>query len=63
MIVENLARRPDLLEQALRLGDVGAEFMNHDPVGALTRATRLAVRWPEYYVEPNVWFEHPLQPR
>ncbi|WP_216214028.1 Long-chain-fatty-acid--CoA ligase [Amycolatopsis aidingensis] len=50
MLVENLASRPDLLEPALALGDVGAEFAHHDQIGTLTRARRLARRWPEYFL-------------
>ncbi|MEV6871715.1 Long-chain-fatty-acid--CoA ligase [Amycolatopsis sp. NPDC051128] len=50
VFVVNLAERPDLLEPALALGDIGAEFMQHDQIGALTRARRLAVRWPEYFL-------------
>jgi GNAT superfamily N-acetyltransferase len=50
MRLENLASRPDLLGSALGLGDIGAEFMHHDQIGTLTRAARLAVRWPEFFV-------------
>ncbi|WP_199429732.1 Long-chain-fatty-acid--CoA ligase [Qaidamihabitans albus] len=50
MIIESLATRPDLLDAALGLGGVGAEFMRHDQVAGLTRASRLAVRWPEYFL-------------
>ncbi|WP_240687242.1 Long-chain-fatty-acid--CoA ligase [Amycolatopsis suaedae] len=50
VFVVNLAERPDLLEPALALGDIGAEFMRHDQIGALTRARRLAARWPEYFL-------------
>jgi GNAT superfamily N-acetyltransferase len=50
VIIESLATRPDLLDTALGLGDVGAEFMQHDPIASLTRATRLAARWPEYFL-------------
>ncbi|WP_328809356.1 hypothetical protein [Saccharothrix sp. 6-C] len=50
VFVVNLAERPDLLEPALALGDIGAEFMKHDQIGALMRARRLAVRWPEYFL-------------
>ncbi|MEU7900428.1 Long-chain-fatty-acid--CoA ligase [Nonomuraea sp. NPDC049152] len=50
MSIENLATRPDLLKPALELGDIGAEFMQHDPIGTLTRARRLAERWPEYFL-------------
>lgn len=45
-----MAERPDLLEPALALGDIGAEFLRHDPVAALTRARRLAARWPEHFL-------------
>jgi GNAT superfamily N-acetyltransferase len=48
--VENLATRPDLLRQALALGGIGAEFMRHDQIAVLTRAVRLAARWPEYFL-------------
>ncbi|NIJ14997.1 GNAT superfamily N-acetyltransferase [Saccharomonospora amisosensis] len=50
MLIESLATRPDLLDPALELGDIGAEFMRHDPVADLTRAARLATRWPEYFL-------------
>lgn len=50
MVIESLATRPDLLEAALGLGDIGAEFMQHDPIATLTRAARLAARWPEYFL-------------
>ncbi|GAA3145255.1 hypothetical protein GCM10010466_40390 [Planomonospora alba] len=50
MPVESLATRPDLLGPALELGDIGAEFMQHDPVATLTRARRLAERWPDYFL-------------
>jgi GNAT superfamily N-acetyltransferase len=50
MRIENLASRPDLLRQALALGDIGADFMRHDQIGTLTRATRLAARWPEFFL-------------
>ncbi|SFB06926.1 Acetyltransferase (GNAT) family protein [Amycolatopsis marina] len=50
MVIHNLANRPDLLEPALALGDIGAEFMQHDPIGDLTRARRLARRWPEFFL-------------
>ncbi|MFF0246290.1 hypothetical protein ACWEU6_25605 [Streptosporangium sandarakinum] len=50
MPIESLASRPDLLEPALGLGDIGAEFMQHDPIGILARARRLAERWPEYFL-------------
>ncbi|GAB3907041.1 hypothetical protein GCM10029964_104610 [Kibdelosporangium lantanae] len=50
MLVVTLADRPDLLDPALALGGVGAEFLRHDPVATLTRARRLAVRWPEYFL-------------
>ncbi|MBW4719974.1 Long-chain-fatty-acid--CoA ligase [Saccharothrix obliqua] len=49
-MIVNLAERPDLLEAAVRLGSVGAEFMGHDPVASLTRARRLADRWPECFL-------------
>ncbi|XVV03774.1 Long-chain-fatty-acid--CoA ligase [Actinosynnema sp. CA-248983] len=48
--VVTLAQRPDLLVPALDLGDIGAEFMQHDPVAALTRARRLAQRWPDHFL-------------
>ncbi|MEU4698033.1 Long-chain-fatty-acid--CoA ligase [Nonomuraea dietziae] len=50
MHIQNLSARPDLLEPALRLGDIGSEFMQHDPVAILTRARRLAERWPEFFL-------------
>lgn len=50
MYVASVAERPDLLAPALALGGIGAEFMQHDPIAALTRARRLAVRWPEYFL-------------
>ena len=50
MVTHSLADRPDLLEPALALGGVGAEFMRHDPIGGLTRARRLARRWPEFFL-------------
>lgn len=50
MRVETLATRPDLLRPALALGDIGAEFMRHDQIATLTRAVRLAARWPEYFL-------------
>ncbi|MGI5487963.1 N-acetyltransferase [Microtetraspora malaysiensis] len=50
MIIESLATRPDLLDAALGLGDIGYEFMQHDPVASLTRVARLAARWPEYFL-------------
>ncbi|WP_158890462.1 Long-chain-fatty-acid--CoA ligase [Amycolatopsis anabasis] len=49
-MITDLAARPDLLEPALDLGDVGAEFMRYDQIGTLTRASRLARRWPEYFL-------------
>lgn len=48
--VVDLAGRPDLVEPALALGGVGPGFLGHDLVAALTRARRLAVRWPEYFL-------------
>lgn len=48
--VEDLSSRPELFDAALALGGVGAEFMNHDPVASLTRATRLSRCWPEYFL-------------
>jgi GNAT superfamily N-acetyltransferase len=50
MHLENLASRPDLLGQGRGLGDIGAEFMQHDQIATLTTAARLAVRWPEFFV-------------
>jgi GNAT superfamily N-acetyltransferase len=50
MVIRSLAERPDLLESAVALGDVGAEFMHHDPIASLTRARRLARRWPEFFL-------------
>lgn len=50
MIVTSLAERPDLLVPALDLGDIGAEFMKHDQIAGLTRARRLAARWPDYFL-------------
>lgn len=50
MRIVSLAGRPDLLGGALALGDIGAEFMQHDPVATLVRATRLARRWPDYFL-------------
>ncbi|WP_431876792.1 Long-chain-fatty-acid--CoA ligase [Amycolatopsis sacchari] len=50
MHVETLATRPDLLDAALRIGDIGFEFLQHDEIGTLTRAARLARRWPEHFL-------------
>lgn len=48
--IVTLKERPDLLSAALALGGVGAEFMQHDPVGLLARARLLIKRWPEFFV-------------
>ncbi|SFK04592.1 hypothetical protein SAMN05421835_112209 [Amycolatopsis sacchari] len=48
--METLATRPDLLDAALRIGDIGFEFLQHDEIGTLTRAARLARRWPEHFL-------------
>lgn len=48
--IHSLAERPELLVPALALGSIGAEFMQHDHVGTLARARRLAKRWPEFFL-------------
>lgn len=50
LVIEDLTTRPELLEAALGLGTVGGEFLLHDQVGLLARATHLAARWPEYFL-------------
>ena len=49
LAVVTLHDRPDLLEAALALGGVGAEFLQHDPVGSLARARLLRHRWPQHF--------------
>jgi hypothetical protein len=49
-VVHSLAERPDLLVPALELGSIGAEFTQHDHIGTLVRAKRLAKRWPEFFL-------------
>lgn len=47
--VVTLRERPDLLDAALALGGVGAEFMQHDRTGNLARSRLLRHRWPEHF--------------
>lgn len=47
--VVTLDQRPDLLGPALDLGGVGAEFMQHDPIGLLASARLIMQRWPEFF--------------
>lgn len=46
----SLDQRPDLLAEALKLGGVEAEFMQHDEVGRLAAARLLMQRWPEFFL-------------
>ncbi len=49
-MIEDMTTRPDLREAALGLGVVGGEFLLHDQVGLLAKASHLAARWPEYFL-------------
>jgi GNAT superfamily N-acetyltransferase len=50
MRVVDLAERPDLLQQALELGDVGGQFIYQGASGRMITGARFLRQWPRYFL-------------
>jgi hypothetical protein len=50
MQIVDLASRPDLLDAAMNLGDVGGEFIYAGPSGKMIVPERFQELWPRYFL-------------